>query len=131
MNTSCINKVMLVGHLGKDPELRYIECNVAVVSFPLATTEYWAKNGVKTEHIEWHNIVMWRGTAESAAEVLKKGELVYLEGKIKTHHFEEKTGIKKYITEVVADKFILLGKSSNVERVMPVKADYEINYKHG
>ena len=123
MNTSCINKVMLVGHLGKDPELRHVEGDVAVVSFPLATSDYLAKNGVKTEQTEWHNIVMWRGTAEGAAEVLKKGKLVYLEGKLRTRHFEDKAEIKKYITEVVADKFILLGKSSsNVEEVLSVEA---------
>ena len=106
---------MLVGHLGKDPELRLLDDNVAVTSFPLATCEIINKNGVKTELTEWHNIVMWRGLAESASKLLKKGKLVYLEGKIRTRNFEDKFGIKKYTTEIVADNFRVLGRLSDFE----------------
>jgi single-strand DNA-binding protein len=112
---SGINKVMLVGHIGKDPDLRILEDNVAVTSFPLVTSELLNKNGVKVEQNEWHNIVMWRGLAESAAKLLKKGKLVYLEGKARTRCFEDKSGIKKYTTEVVVDSFRLLGRVTDFE----------------
>lgn len=119
---SGINKVMLVGHLGKDPEFRMIENDVAVVSFPLATSEIFSKNGIKTEQTEWHNIVMWRGMAESAAKVLHKGKLVYLEGKLRTRSFEDKTGIKRYTTEIVAENFRLLGRTSDFVAELEVHA---------
>jgi single-strand DNA-binding protein len=112
---SGINKVILVGHLGKEPDLRYLPDHVAVVSFPLATSDHIMKNGVKVEQTEWHNIVMWRGLAESAIKVLKKGKLIYLEGKCRTRSFDDKNGIKKYTTEIVVDSFTLLGRSSDVE----------------
>ena len=110
---SGINKVMLVGHLGKDPDLRQLDGNISVVSFPLATCETFNKNGTRTEQTEWHNIVMWRGMAESASKTLKKGKLVYIEGKLHTRSFEDKGGIKKYVTEIVADSFKLLGRASD------------------
>jgi hypothetical protein len=78
---SGINKVILVGHLGKDPEVRHLEGGVAVASFPLATSETFNKDGRKVEQTEWHNIVMWRGLADVAAKFLQKGKLVYIEGK--------------------------------------------------
>lgn len=112
---SGINKVILVGHIGKEPDLRYLQDNVAVISFPLATTDYVIKDGVKVEQTEWHNIVMWRGLAEAAGKMLKKGKLIYVEGKLRTRSFEDKTKIKKYITEVVADSFNLLGRNSDFE----------------
>jgi single-strand DNA-binding protein len=112
---SGINKVMLVGHLGKDPELRLIEDNVVVVSFPLATSESFTKNGARTEQTEWHNIIMWRSVAECASKILKKGKLVYLEGKLRTRSFKDKTGIKKYTTEIIAENFRILGRSSDFE----------------
>ena len=112
---SGINKVILIGHLGKDPELRYLKDNVAVISFPLATSEFTIKNGIKTEQTEWHNIVMWRGLAEAANKVLKKGKLIYLEGKCRTRSFDDKDGIKKYTTEIVVDSFTALGRSSDFE----------------
>jgi single-strand DNA-binding protein len=112
---SGINKVILVGHLGKDPDLRYLEGNIAVVSFPLATSDTFMKNGLKEEHTEWHNIVLWRGLAEAAVKVLKKGKLVYVEGKLRTRSFEDKAGVKKYTTEIVADSFTALGRASDFE----------------
>jgi len=110
---SGINKVILVGHLGKDPELRRLADDVAVLSFPLATSDFINKEGVKVEQTEWHNIVMWRGMAETGARLLKKGVLIYIEGKLRTRSFIDKEGIKRYVTEVVPDQFSLLGRSSD------------------
>jgi single-strand DNA-binding protein len=112
---SGINKVILVGHLGKDPEVRYLEGGVAVASFPLATSETFNKDGRKVEQTEWHNIVMWRGLAEVAAKYLQKGKLVYIEGKIRTRSFEDKDGNKKYTTEIVAENFTMLGRKTDFE----------------
>lgn len=112
---SSINKVILVGHLGKDPELRYLEGNVSVASFPLATSETFTKDGKKIEHTEWHNIVMWRGLADIAAKYLHKGKLVYIEGKLRTRTYEDKEGIRRYTTEIVAESFNLLGRKSDFE----------------
>ena len=112
---SGINKVILVGHLGKDPEARHLEGGVSVVSFPLATSETFNKDGRKVEQTEWHNIVMWRGLADVAAKYLQKGKLVYIEGKLRTRSFEDKEGVKKYTTEVVAENFTLLGRKTDFE----------------
>jgi single-strand DNA-binding protein len=112
---SGINKVILIGHLGKDPELRYLEGGVSVTSFPLATSETYNKDGQKVEQTEWHNIVMWRGLADAAGKFLQKGKLVYIEGKLRTRSFEDKEGIKKYTTEVVAENFTMLGRKSDFE----------------
>ncbi|MGV3764035.1 single-stranded DNA-binding protein [Parapedobacter sp.] len=112
---SGINKVILVGHLGKDPEVRHLEGNVTVASFPLATSEMYNKDGRRVEQTEWHNIVMWRGLAEVAAKYLFKGKLVYIEGKLRTRTYEDKEGIRRYTTEVVADNFTLLGRRSDFE----------------
>lgn len=112
---SGINKAILVGHLGKDPEVRHLEGNVTVASFPLATSEMYNKDGRRVEQTEWHNIVMWRGLAEVAAKYLFKGKLVYIEGKLRTRTYEDKEGIRRYTTEVVADNFTLLGRRSDFE----------------
>src|SRR5215216_5040004 len=112
---SGINKVILVGHLGKDPEVRYLEGGVSVASFPLATTETFNKDGRKVEQTEWHNIVLWRSLADVAAKYLQKGKLVYIEGKLRTRSFEDKEGVKKYTTEVVAENFTLLGRKTDFE----------------
>ena len=116
---SGINKVILVGHLGKDPEIRHLEGGVAVASFPLATSETFNKDGRKVEQTEWHNIVMWRGLADVAAKYLQKGKLVYIEGKIRTRSFEDREGIKKYTTEIVAENFTMLGRKSDFEDGAP------------
>ncbi|MGI4022224.1 MAG: single-stranded DNA-binding protein [Janthinobacterium lividum] len=110
---SGINKVILVGHLGKDPEYRHLEDGVAVASFPLATSEIILKDGKRIESTEWHNIVLWRGLADIAQQLLAKGKLVYIEGKLKTRSFESKEGIKKYTTEIVAENFKLLGRKND------------------
>jgi single-strand DNA-binding protein len=92
-----------------------LDHNVAVSCFPLATCESINKNGVKTELTEWHNIVMWRGLAESAIKILKKGKLIYLEGKARTRNFEDASGIKRYTTEVVVDNFRVLGRPGDFD----------------
>lgn len=112
---SGINKVILVGHLGKDPEVRYLDGGVTVASFPLATSETYNKDGKKIEQTEWHNIVMWRGLADTASKYLKKGKLIYLEGKLRTRSFEDREGHKKYSTEVVAESFTMLGRKTDFE----------------
>jgi single-strand DNA-binding protein len=112
---SGINKVILVGHLGKDPEVRHLDGGVSVASFPLATSETYNKDGRKIEQTEWHNIVMWRGLADIASKYLQKGKLVYIEGKLRTRSFEDKEGHKKYTTEIVAENFTLLGRKSDFD----------------
>lgn len=119
---SGINKVILVGHLGKDPEVRYLEGGVSVASFPLATTETYNKDGRKVEQTEWHNIVLWRSLADVAAKFLQKGKLVYIEGKLRTRSFEDKEGVKKYTTEIVAENFTMLGRKTDFETDLPKTA---------
>jgi single-strand DNA-binding protein len=132
---SGINKVILVGHLGKDPEARHLEGGVSVVSFPLATSETFNKDGRKVEQTEWHNIVMWRGLADVAAKFLQKGKLVYIEGKLRTRSFEDKEGVKKYTTEVVAENFTLLGRKTDFEsdsaQRQALKIDEPLNNTNG
>ena len=105
-----VNKVILVGNLGKDPEVRYLDSGVAVANFSLATTEnYKNKQGEKVSQTEWHNIVLWRGLAEVAEKWLKKGSSVYIEGKIRTNKWEDKEGNTRYNTEILADNMTMLG----------------------
>lgn len=106
-----LNKVILVGNLGKDPEVRHLEGGVAVANFSLATSEsYKDKSGQRIEQTEWHNIVVWRGLAEAAEKYLKKGTTIYLEGKLRTRSWDDKEGHKRYITEVVGDTFTVLNR---------------------
>jgi single-strand DNA-binding protein len=109
-----INKVILVGNLGKDPEINHLEGGITVAKFPLATSEaYMDKSGNRVEHTEWHNIVCWRKLAEIAEKFLKKGSAVYVEGKIKTRSYTDKENQKKYFTEIVADTFNMLDRKSD------------------
>ncbi len=104
-----LNKVMLIGNLGKDPELRYTTSGVAVATFTIATNESWKdQEGNLQERTEWHNIVAWRKLAEICGEWLKKGKKVYIEGRIQTRSYDDKSGVKKYVTEIVADDLIML-----------------------
>ena len=106
---SGVNKVILVGNVGKDPEVRYLENNVALARFPLATSEsYKNKDGQKVEQTEWHNIVLWRGLAEIAEKYVRKGKMLYIEGKVRTRTYGDENN-KKYITEIVADTMTMLG----------------------
>ena len=105
-----INKVILIGNLGKDPEVRHLEGGVAVARFPLATSETFKdKNGDRQERTEWHNIVVWRGLAEVAEKYVKKGQSVYIEGRIRTNSYQDKDGVQRYNTEIVADNMTMLG----------------------
>ena len=107
-----VNKVILVGNLGKDPEMRRLDGGVARVSFGLATTEYYKdKDSNRIEQTEWHNIVMWRTIAESAERILKKGYTIYLEGKIQTRKWQDKEGQQRTTTDIVAETFQLIRKS--------------------
>jgi single-strand DNA-binding protein len=110
-----VNKVILVGYLGKDPELRFFEGNIAKAGFSLATTEFYKdKSGNRVEQTEWHQIVLWRHMAETAAKILKKGSLIYLEGKIHTRSWTDKEGHQRSVTEIVGENFSLLqSKESN------------------
>jgi single-strand DNA-binding protein len=110
-----VNKVILVGNLGKDPEMRRLDGGVARVSFSLATTEYYKdKDGNRIEQTEWHNIVMWRTIAESAERILKKGYTIYVEGKIQTRKWQDKEGQQRTTTDIVAETFQLIRKSDGV-----------------
>lgn len=103
-----VNKVILVGNVGRDPEVKYLEQDVPVARFTLATSEsYRAKNGERIESTEWHNIVLWRGLAKVAEQYVKKGSKLYLEGKI-THRQYEQEGVTKYFTEIVANNMVML-----------------------
>lgn len=105
-----VNKVILVGNLGKDPEVRHLESGAVVANFPIATTEsYKDKSGNRQEQTEWHNIVLWRGLAEIAEKYLRKGNQVYIEGKLRSRSWEDKDGNTRYITEVIGDNMTMLG----------------------
>jgi len=105
-----VNKVILIGNLGKDPEIRQLETGVKVASFSMATTEsYKGKDGNRVDQTEWHNIVLWRGLAEVAEKYLKKGNTVYIEGKIRTRSWEDKEGNKRYTTEIIGDNMTMIG----------------------
>lgn len=112
---SGINKVILVGNVGKDPEVRHLEGGATVAKFPLATSESYKKaDGTKVDTTEWHNIVMWRGLAETAEKYVRKGNLIYIEGKIRTRTWED-NGLKKYFTEIIADGMTFLGGRKSEE----------------
>jgi len=105
-----VNKVILIGNLGKDPEIRQLETGVKVASFSMATTEsYKGKDGNRVDQTEWHNIVLWRGLAEIAEKYLKKGNTIYIEGKIRTRSWEDKEGNKRYTTEIIGDNMTMIG----------------------
>lgn len=106
-----INKVILVGNVGKDPEVKHLDSETAVANFTLATSEnYTNKSGERVENTEWHNIVCWRRLAILAENYIKKGSQLYIEGRIRTRSFDSQDGNKKYITEIYADTIQLLGK---------------------
>lgn len=105
-----VNKVILVGNLGRDPEVRYMPNGEAVCNFSIATTDSWKdKSGAKQERTEWHNIVMYRKLAEIAGEYLKKGRPVYVEGRLQTRKWQTKEGQDRYTTEIIADQMQMLG----------------------
>lgn len=106
-----VNRVMLIGNLGRDPDVQHLEGNIAVSKFPLATTETFKdRAGKLISQTEWHTVVLWRGLAELAQKYLHKGSLVYIEGRLRTRSWEDKEGNKKFATEVVGDNLIMLDK---------------------
>ncbi len=111
-----VNKAILVGNVGKDPEVRYLDNDVAVASFTLATTErgFTTRDGQQVpDRTDWHNIVCWRGLAKIVESYVKKGSQLYIEGKIKTRTYDDKDGNKRYFTEIFADNLQLLGRKSD------------------
>lgn len=105
--------MMLIGNLGKNPDIQFLEGNIAVAKFPLATTEtYKDRNGKLISQTEWHTVVLWRGLAELAQKYLHKSSLVYIEGRLKTRSWEDKEHNKKFATEVIGDNLIMLDKKS-------------------
>lgn len=109
-----VNRVMLIGNLGKDPDVQFLEGNIAVAKFPLATTETFKdRSGKLISQTEWHTVVLWRGLAELAQKYLHKGSLVYIEGRLRTRSWEDKEGNRKFATEVVGDNLIMLDKRTD------------------
>lgn len=109
-----LNKVTLIGNLGKDPEVQRLEGDISVAKFSLATSEtYKDKAGQTQTETDWHNIVAWRGLADLASKYLYKGSMIYLEGKLKNRSYMDKDGNKKYVTEIIAESFIMLDKPTD------------------
>lgn len=120
-----VNKVILLGNLGRDPEVRYLEGGIAVAKFSLATTEsYKNKEGAKVEQTEWHNVVLWRGLAELAEKALHKGSTVYVEGRIRTRSWVDKEGVKKYMTEIMGDNISILSRKTDAPAATPHEASH-------
>ena len=111
MQKGSVNKIVLVGHLGADPESRFTPSGVAVTTFNMATNESWKNSeGEYEDRTEWHRIVLYGKAAETANEYMKKGQLTYVEGRIRTRSWEDKDGMKRYTTEVICDRFTMLGR---------------------
>ena len=109
-----LNRVMLIGNLGKDPDVQYLEGNVSMAKFPLATTEMFKeRSGKMGTQTEWHNIILWRGLADLAQKFLHKGSLIYLEGRLRTRSWDDREGHRKFVTEIMADNFIMLDRRSD------------------
>jgi single-strand DNA-binding protein len=109
-----VNKVTLVGNVGNDPEVRHLEGGTPVANFSLATSEtYKNREGERVTQTEWHNIVIWRGLAEVVEKYVRKGQLLYIDGKIRTRSWDDKDGNKRYTTEIVADNMQMLGKKGD------------------
>lgn len=118
-----VNRVMLIGNLGKDPDVQFLEGNIAVAKFPLATTETFKdRSGKLVSQTEWHTVVLWRGLAELAQKYLHKGSLVYIEGRLRTRSWEDKEGNRKFATEVVGDNLIMLDKRTDSSSTMHTDA---------
>src|SRR3978361_1368807 len=121
-----VNRVMLIGNLGKDPDMQFLEGNIGVAKFSLATTEtYKDRSGRLNSQTEWHTVVLWRGLAELAQKYLHKGSLVYIEGRLKSRNWEDKDGVRKSATEVVGDNLIMLDKRSDVTAHFPASENFE------
>ena len=121
-----LNKVMLIGNVGRDPELKHTPSGIPVTSFNLATTDSWKdRAGNLQEHTDWHTVVAWRGLAEICHKLVKKGARIYVEGKLQTRNFEDKNGVKKHIVEILIDNMLLLDAKRNKEGVEEQSLDIE------
>jgi single-strand DNA-binding protein len=136
---SSLNKIMLIGNLGRDPEIRYTQDGSPVATFSMATSENWTdKNGNRQEHTEWHNIVAWSRLADLSKRYLSKGRQVYIEGRIRTREWNDRDGNKRRTTEVIASQIVLLGSRSQTtvdESAQPAepasRADSEVDPSFG
>lgn len=109
-----LNKVSLIGNLGKDPEMKHLQDNIPVAKITLATSETFKDNvGKQHVHTDWHTIVLWRGLAELAVKYLQKGSLVYIEGKLKTRSYDDKEGVRRQVMEIIGEQLILLDKKTD------------------
>lgn len=121
-----VNKVILIGNLGKDPEVRHLENGAVVANFSIATSEVYTdrSTGERKENTDWHDIVVWRGLAEITEKYLKKGYKVYVEGKLKKRSWQDKEGNTRYTTEVLADEMTILSRPEGAERATETQAPY-------
>ncbi len=115
MSTRGINRVTLVGYLGRDPDFRHTRNGTAVCNISIATTDSWVREGKKMEKTTWHKVVMWEGLAEIAAKYLKKGRQVYIEGKLQTREWKDKSGADRFTTEIYAEQLQMLGSRGEEE----------------
>jgi single-strand DNA-binding protein len=122
-----VNKVILIGNLGKDPEVRHLENGAVVANFSIATSEVYTdkSTGEKKEITDWHDIVVWRGLAEVAEKYLKKGYKVYIEGKIKKRSWQDKENITRYTTEIIADELNILSRPEGGDKTTSSNAPYK------
>ena len=123
-----LNKVMLIGNAGKDPEVRHLESGVAVVTLPIATTErYKDRNGEIKEQTEWHNVVFWRNLADIVEKYVRKGSQIFVEGKLRTRNWEDQSGQKKYATEIVAENLRLLNRRGDNDNNQSQQSSQQYN----
>ena len=119
-----VNKVILIGNVGKDPDVRYLDSGVAVATFSLATTErgYTLQNGTQVpDRTEWHNIVLWRGLAQTAEKYVRKGDKLYIEGKIRSRSYDDQNGVKRSIVEIFADNMEMLTPRGTAQPQQPMQ----------
>ena len=119
-----VNKVILIGNVGKDPDVRYLDNGVAVATFSLATTErgYTLQNGTQVpDRTEWHNIVLWRGLAQTAEKYVHKGDKLYIEGKIRSRSYDDQNGVKRSIVEIFADNMEMLTPRGTTQPQQPMQ----------
>lgn len=119
-----VNKVILIGNVGKDPDVRYLDSGVAVATFSLATTErgYTLQNGTQVpDRTEWHNIVLWRGLAQTAEKYVRKGDKLYIEGKIRSRSYDDQNGVKRSIVEIFADNMEMLTPRGTTQPQQPMQ----------
>ena len=123
-----INKVLLIGRLGKDPEMRFTPNGKAVTNFTLATNEVWTdQNGERQERTEWHRVVTWGKLAENCAKLLSKGKLAYVEGRLQTRQWDDRDGNKRYTTEIVANQMQILSPLDSTDRSGETEPDFGPN----